>query len=168
MVLCCLISQMYVLEIVFGILCSPIKTVLWMVKIRPPKVLLYTTNLQIRGFWAQQQKHFHARYFMLCNSVFDDKCSCHIVSLMAHLSLSFSLTHIQCDFYPWMSVCVCVCVCMHTGTNAHWGVEWWMGLSNAHICILLRCTETFIWGGKTWREKHRWRNSDYSLFVSIL
>lgn len=42
---------------------------------------------------------------------------------------------------------------MHTGTNAHWGVEWWMGLSNARICILLRCTETFIWGGKTWRKK---------------
>lgn len=85
---------MYIVEVVFGILFSPIKPILQTVKIRPPKVLLYTANLWIRQFCAQQQKPFHAQYFMLRNSVFEDKCSCHIVSLMAHLSLSLSHSHI--------------------------------------------------------------------------
>lgn len=98
------------------------------------------TNSGVTRFLCNSSKLlFHAQYFMLYNSMFDDKCSDHIVSLMSQLSLSHFNSHTHTGIFTleW------ACMSTHTNANAHWGVEWWMGLSTAHIYISQHCTASF-------------------------
>lgn len=103
---------------------------------------------------------FHAQNFMLYNSMFDDKCSDHIVSLMSHLSHSNTHTYTVICTVEW--ACVCILTQMHT---EGWSDEW----ANLMLTFTYWCKalQPCIWSRKTWREKCRCRNSQIPiLFLS--